>query len=371
MNTEPTYRTGDDVGADWPSVLDMPRDQWSQLSDEEKLKCQQSAGIFQDRITEGDWPPTDDNGNEFPRDWIDPDAIDESGMLTDDHSRQYRPFAGNLTPRREDYACNVPLNDYMDRYGEMRYCALNAMADRPVCVNHRNREGFMVRAKEVMQAGFNTKTKDHLYNKLDPAKRIFVHGVQEDLMGESHFEFAPEYVTKEFDYSESELPDPEIEGQDGPVYAIDVPYATEHVDRALSLFVAACMTLQRMEAQAIVAANKMRTESTVEADYTTTTVPSESGGEPKSWQTIEEYKEHYLNLPLSRVIRDRPALLEYGGVAVESTPEDNSAVDEFVERLSKLNDEGLAAADPGVVAQGSETVNQLEYADDVQIEDAE
>jgi hypothetical protein len=53
-----------------------------------------------------------------------------------------------------------------------------------------------------------------------------------------------------------------------------------------------------------------------------TAPPSEHDPSPQEFKTIESWSEHHLNLPLSRLVTDRPKLLERGGVVVD--PEGDS-----------------------------------------------
>jgi hypothetical protein len=177
---------------------------------------------------------------------------------------------------------------------------------------------------EKLTHGISTKTREHLFDNLEVFKKVYAYGVFESLMGDSEYEFAPEYDTQVFDFSDSPVV-PDVVGDEENV-SVQIPHATQYKDREIALLAAAIDSIKMMDAQSIIAESRMRTKTTSEAEFTTSEVVGESGGgTPKSWQTIEEYNEHYLNLAYSRLVRDRASLLEYGGVETD-TDEDGTDV---------------------------------------------
>jgi hypothetical protein len=184
---------------------------------------------------------------------------------------------------------------------------------------------------EQLTHGISTKTRDHLFQNLDAHKQVYAYGIFESLMGDSEHEFAPEHEIREFDFSDSPFTPDEAERG---VIPVKVPYATQFKDREIALLAAAIDSIKMMDAQSIIADNRMRTEATTKAEFTTGTVVGEDGsGTPKSWHTIEEYNEHYLNLAYSRLVRDRSELLEYGGV---ETTENADGADVAIADLDAL-----------------------------------
>lgn len=340
---------------DWGDHLDI--DDWDLYSTEEKLKAlwEHDTDFFGKRFDE--WPPTDVHGNEFPLEWIPVDELDKSGMLTDDHSRQFKPFAGNLEP--SEGRCNVRLTDWEDRYPEVRYCWLKYPHQSNFCTVHKHREKLQMRAKEALQSGLSAKTRDHLYAKLDGWQKLLAHGLHEDLLSDSQYEFAPEYKTVEFDFEDADF-EPEVE-QDGSVYEFEVPYATEKVDRSLNLWAAAIDEVKKMRVNAIITEKDMRSKTTSNAQLTSPTENDPS----QEFKTIEEWSEHYLNLPYSRLVRDRKDLLAYGGIEVEGETSVNVS-NPIADRLSNLQDDdgGLTTPDPELVQSGSEMQEQLEAAEE-------
>lgn len=291
--------------------------------------------------TDSDWPPRDDSGVVYPI-FFTPDELDGSGRLLTDRSNQYNPFAGNLVPTNGEHGdyCNAPLNKWRDRYPEIRYCSRYTFTDQETgesytyCAKHKGRHIMNPQtnqypsAEEQMQTGMFTSTVDHVYASLGPWKRLLGWGGFESLMGDSAKEFAPEPELREFDFSEADVR-PDGVDEEG-ILRVNCHYPTENTDPALSLYVAAMMTVQMITVQPTIMAtatdesgeevSRMMESKTIEAAQLTAP-PSEHDSSPQEFKTLETWSEHHLNLPFSRLIRDRPKLLEYGGVTVD--PEDD------------------------------------------------
>jgi len=180
-------------------------------------------------------------------------------------------------------------------------------------------------AEELMQTGLHTKTIDHYYSNLSPVKKLTGWGLFESLMGDSEYEFGVEYETKSFDFSEADI-QPEGVDESGHI-DVKCGYPTQHTDRSLSLYVAAMMSIQMATVQPRIMyedrenGHGMMEEQSVEAAQLTAP-PSEHDPSPQQFKTLETWSEHHLNLPLSRLVTDRPKLLEYGGVGID--PQDNT-----------------------------------------------
>lgn len=261
-------------------------------------------------------------------DEIHPDEVDE-GVPLDDRGIPVRPDRGMTAPK--EGRCNALLHRWRERYGEPRFCGQYPLQHYDTCWTHRDRHQMKnITAEEALQHGLNATSRDHLYRKLDAWKQVYAWGVHESLMGDSRYEFGVEHRPREFDFSDDPI-DPTLPDQEGPVYEIAVAHATENLDRELALWAAAVDSVKMLDAQKIITEDRMRVESTTQAEFDTATVVGEEGaGTPKSWHTIEEYNEHYLNLPYSRLVRDRADLLEYGGVEVgDAADEDNVDVAEL------------------------------------------
>lgn len=302
--------------------------------------CNSDDG-YGDRIDQT-WPVTDNEGNVFPI-FYTPDDVDDRGDLTDSHGNTYRPFTGNLEPTEYGNrgVCNTPVNNWRDRYHQIRYCDKLTIGDNTFCSTHSRIDpsgtptmtdtatlGELQSAEEVMQTGLSVQTLDHYYSNVDPLKRLLGWGDFEALMGESNYEFGIEYQPKTFDFADAEIT-PQGVDDDGTL-TVKCGYPTEHVDRALSLFCAAMMGIQMITVQPRImhededAGQRMMETKTIE--HAQLTSPTESDPS-QDYKTLETWSEHHLNLPLSRIIRDRPDLLEYGGVGVD-VDEGSDTIDE-------------------------------------------
>jgi len=269
---------------------------------------------------------------------IDPKDVDD-GKVLDDEGIPYDPDAGSTSPT--EHRCNALLNKWRQRYGEPRYCQQCPMGmdsridvDHDFCEHHKGHATIETISAEKLTHGISTKTREHFFDKLDVHKQVYAYGVFESLMGDSEYEFAPEYDNQLFDFSEAPFT-PDIADKDDRVL-VQVPHATQYKDREIALLAAAIDSIKMMDAQSIIAESRMRTKETSEAEFTTATVVGEGGGgTPKSWQTIEEYTEHYLNLVYSRLVRDRASLLEYGGIETDA---DQDGTDVAITDLDALTE---------------------------------
>lgn len=281
----------------------------------------------------GDWPPSDKNGNVYEI-WFTPDDLNDRCDLRDSHGNNYNPFSGNLEPYTDDTApiCNFPLNNWRDRYPNIRLCGHYCHkdltdSDQDNYQNCRFHQGMSPKtAEDHLQTGAYVKTVDHLYDKLSPWKKLVGWGTFESLMGESTFEYGVEYQERTLDFSDEPIvPD---DTEEGGELTLKMGYPTQHGDRALSLYVAAMKTVQMISVQPRImeenpeeGVGMMETKSVESAQLTAP--PSEHDPSPQQFKTLETVGEHHLNLPLSRLITDRPKLLEYGGVPTDTEHEDD------------------------------------------------
>lgn len=265
---------------------------------------------------------TDQVGNPYPTDFFDIGDLNERGLLIDDQGREFDPFGGNRVP--VEGKCNSPLTGWRDRYDEPRYCSQTVSTAGEqffggFCNVHKNRESIMKTAEEAMQTGTFAKTVDHMYANVDGWHRLVAHGTFEYLMGESVHEFAPEYETKEFDFSDAETVPEWADADDRAT--LKVGYPTDHADRALSLWQAAMDRVNMLTIKASVSSGERPLESKTTEHAQLTAPPSEDTPDEfkaeQHFETIEEWTEHHLNLPYDRLVRSHGDLLEYGGVGVD------------------------------------------------------
>jgi hypothetical protein len=279
-----------------------------------------------------EFPATDSEGNVYPI-FYSPDDLTVNANLTDDNYAPYPPFNGNLEPGAHDHddgieMCNAPLNKWRERYPDIRYCGCITYDGQTFCTNHSGRidpsdvatmnmtdtDQFQS-AEELMQTGLFTQTIDHFYANLSGLKKLVGWGTFESLMGESTYEFGVEYETREFDFSDT----PHVTDTDDTTTTVKCGFPTQHVDPALSLYVAAMMSVQMITVQPRImyedpteGERMMETQTVEQAQLTAPT----DGDPVQEFKTLETWSEHHLNLPLSRLVRDRPQLLERGGVSI-------------------------------------------------------
>jgi len=318
----------------YPVQSDVTSEQLRTLAE----RFNDSEDEFGESLRNDTWPPRDGERNIYPI-YFEPSEVTKRGNLIDDNRNPYDPFRGNLEPTSYDDcdACNAPLNKWRERYPQIRYCGAITYDGRTFCVNHKNRidptdmptlQDTAVEdvksAEELIQTGLFTTTIDHFYSDLDPLKKLAGWGSFESLMGESAYEFAIEYEPKSFDFSDAEIVPPSIASQvndDGEI-TVKCGYPTENVDPALSLYVAAMMGIQMITVQPRIMyenendGERMMESKTIETAQLTAP-PTEHDPSPQEFKTLETWTEHHLNLPLSRLVTDRPKLLERGGVGID------------------------------------------------------
>jgi len=189
------------------------------------------------------------------------------------------------------------------------------------CQTHEDRANLDAKAEELLQTGMAAKSRDHVYRKLPDWQRLYVYGLYEGLMGQSEFVFAPEYEPKEFDFSDAPF-SPQIKSQEGPRYLIQVPHATENLDREIALWAASVDGTKLELVNAEIAADEMSVETVEQAQLTSPTEENPT----QEFRTIETLKEHPLNMAYSRLIKDRKKLLQYGGIAVEGEVSNDGSI---------------------------------------------
>jgi len=78
-----------------------------------------------------------------------------------------------------------------------------------------------------------------------------------------------------------------------------------------------------------------------------TAPPSEHDPSPQEFKTLETWSEHHLNLPLSRLVTDRPKLLERGGVGVDADDKNETMAGDDLVLEIQADHEGTETGDGG------------------------
>jgi len=297
---------------------------------------------------DGEWPPKDSTGKVYPI-FFTLAEIDDRGKLRDSNDTRFSPFQGNLQPRSgDDWSfCNAPLNNWRDRYLDVRYCGCVTPPSDTYCSTHDNRKHTMKTAEEMMQTGLYTETIDHFYARLDPWKRLVGWGTYESLLGESAYEFGTEYREQTFDFTDSEFV-PEAADENGEL-TVKCGYPTQHLDPSLSLFVASMMSVQMIQVQPTIMAEDEDGEGMMEEKQVTNAQlrsPTESNPD-QYWKTIESWQEHHLNIPFSRLVSDHPRLLERGGVDTDPESESDGVSGDDIVLEIDADPDGVETTDDG------------------------
>lgn len=350
----------------------------SELSNEQLQTLYERFIDPDDKFGEGGsetWPPTDDNGIVYPLFFTPDDLYNDGRLSCPVYATNYKPFGGNLAPleSREGSGmplCNAPLSNWRKRYPEIRYCGGTVnKVEKPYCYVHRGREDLMETAEEKLQTGVGVQSIDRFYRNVGPWKRLLAWGTFESLMGESTYNFGIEYEPKTFDFSECD----EAPEEDGEL-TVKCGYPTQYTDAAVSLFVAAMKTVQMIAVQPkIVAANDEDEgvmERRVVQNAQLTAPPSEHDASPQEFATLEGWEEHHLNLPLSRIIRDRPKLLERGGIDTSVDTESSNVSDDVVLEIEAdiddIAEDATVSSEAGGTDPNYNNVGQNEFASETE-----
>jgi len=178
----------------------------------------------------------------------------------------------------------------------------------------------MEHTDDIMTSGVFATTVDHCYERLDSWMKLVGWGTFESLMDESTYDFDTEYRERTLSVDDDAVvPD---DADNGGAVPVAFAYPTAHPDRALALYVAAMKTVQMLAAQAEIVSSEGEGQdvmATKIVEHAQLTAPTGDG--TQHFETIETWQEHHLNLALSRLVRDRPQLLEYGGVTTNADSE--------------------------------------------------
>lgn len=276
--------------------------------DEELADCAYDAEEFHPKQWSG---RRDDYPDELPE----PTAWhDDSGKPYDNNYRRYNPYQGSQSPT--DGRCNAVLDNWEKRYGEPRYCmrlprkAFDCDDPSDFCHVHRGHEQLMERAKELFTHGLFSKSIKHVFEYLTPWQQLSVLGWYDSYVEESHYDFDETYEEHSIDFSEYDDDLPlEIESMlDDGTLSIFVPIPQSHENRAYALYRAAVMDMKSGLAERAIL-SMQDGERAMERE---TVVSVTDDG-----QKITDLEEHHLNLPLSRLDKDRKELLAFGGVSVD------------------------------------------------------
>jgi len=253
----------------------------------------------------------------------------------DSNGREYNPYSGSKTP--SDGRCNALLTNWEERYGDPRYCTQLPMETfvedgSEFCSTHRGRDGLMERASELLTHGLYAKTIHHVFEKLSPWQQLTVLGWYDDYVQESTYAFDESLETQYIDFSDfgGEMPlEVETHLDENSQLPVDVPVPTDHAARCFALFRAAVMDIKAGLADRAL----LETE-----DGTTAMEREQVVSVTDEGYEITDEAEHHLNLPLSRIDKDKDELLAFGGVPIDSDSNVEMNVGEAEELVFDLDD---------------------------------
>lgn len=304
--------------------------------------------------------------------WEDDEKPPPSEKKIDYDSRniRYNRNAGSQSPTKG--RCNALLRRWNERYDEPRYCTrvpekyFNCEGNSDFCKKHKGIDGLMQRASDIMDHGMFTKSFVHYFDKADPFEKVLIIGLFESLIDESIYDFEEEIDSLTLDFSESEYDVDEVginTDEDGEA-VIGFPQPTNRSIRALALLEASVDEVKMLKANSDILDANMRTES---VSVSATTEDGRIG------ETLEEYNEHYLNLPYSRLVKDHKENLKRGGVDIEGVEAEEGV--EAVKRtfsdkdLPKVGDEDEPAS-TSLTEDSTEDVFDFVDQDELEAEDS-
>ena len=256
---------------------------------------------------------------DYPDELPEPKSWDDKrGKPYDSNWRRYNPYQGSVTPT--EGRCNAVLSNWEDRYGEPRYCTRlperkfgGDSGDSDRCKVHKfhdhQEDPSLARASELLKHGLYSKTIRTTFEALNPWQKVVVLGWYDSYIEESEFDFDERLETFEVDFSEydEELPLEIATVLEDEQLTVDVPIPQQHENRAHALYRAAIADMKTTLADRELFAGE--DEAAMEREVVISV--TEEGRE------VTDLDEHHLNLPISRVDKDRKELLAFGGVNID------------------------------------------------------
>jgi len=242
-------------------------------------------------------------------------------MPSDEHG-DYKEDAGSTDPQPDK--CAAPLKHSQDRYGEWRYCSAEPRSyyvdeDHPKyshrCKHHQihdkdvREDANMKHAKRLYKHGAFIESHRVLFEVMELADLMYAVGIYRGLLEQSRYSFDAEDEEVVVDVNDDELE------ADEALLEVPIPTRDTYLGQAESLLLAS-LDYARMKTLNV----ELFKTGTFEG-FTTVATGTNEGGQIVD--SIEEKREHHLNLPLSRLTKDYKKHLQAGGVDLDA---DNDAV---------------------------------------------
>lgn len=265
---------------------------------------------------------------------------DEDGVLwgLDDRGEfKLDPPQGNPAP--QDGLCSAELVLSQQRYGETRYCGRtpywpSSDSDKEpsdFCRQHRSREALMERAIELVKHGAFGRNYVVFEKSLDATEFLFAIDMFAGLMEMSQYEYEVHIEERTIDATDDDL----IE-EDEIVVQLPLPKASKFQTQANELWYVALDEIveQRMQ--------NIRLMQGVSTSHVVATADDEG----TITDRIEEGAEHHLNLPISRLSKDKKDRLAIGGVEVGADDDGGAMVFSTGEYVLDIGDEAPEMEEP-------------------------
>lgn len=226
----------------------------------------------------------------------------------DDHG-EFRVDPPRGSPEKQDGRCNATLKYTEERYGETRYCSrtpywpADDSDEEPseFCKVHKGFDALMERAIELIRHGYFGRNYALFEESLDASEFAMAVDMFAGLLESSQYDFNVDTEVYIVDASD----DPFIEDEEILV-EVYYPQSEKYKTQAQELWYFALdeVVEQRMQ--------NIRLQQGVSTSHVVATADEDGAITDR----IEEGSEHHLNLPISRLTKDKKNRLKIGGVEV-------------------------------------------------------
>lgn len=242
----------------------------------------------------------------------------------------------------QDGRCNAVLRRTQQRYGETRYCGMLPVGTfgdatdydhAEYCKNHQPYAISMERASELVRHGAFGQNYVVFEKALEPHEFIFSVEMFGGLLERSQYDYDVTEKRRKIDTTDSDLIN-----DDEVVVTLPMPDNPQYEQAAQELWFLCLDEIveQRMQ--------RIRITQGVDSNHVVATADDDG----VITDRIEERSESHLNLPISRLSKDKKERMKMGGIEV-GVDEDDSAVtferNEYTLDVSEMEPEEEAVED--------------------------
>lgn len=257
--------------------------------------------------------------------------------LDDDGEFEIDPPRGNAEP--QNGLCNATLTRSQERYGETRFCGRTPYwpsddsDEEPsgFCRNHKGREQLMERAIELVEHGYFGRNYVVFEQSLDASEFIHAVNMFAGLLEQSRYDFEVEKERRAIDASSDDLV-----GVDSIEVTLPLPQTKVYGSQAQELWHFALdeVVEQRMQ--------HLRLVKGVDGEHIVATADEDG----VITDTKTEASESHLNLPISRLSKDKKERLKIGGVEVGAEEGDQTFTFTTGDYVMDIGDEAPEETEP-------------------------